>query len=212
MIRVILFDDNKNMRRSLEDYFADSKEICITASFPEANEAVKQVKTYAPDVVLMDIQMPGSSGLEALCQISNAHLNTKVIMLTSFDDNEKLFAAICAGAYGYALKTESPENLQNAIKEVHHTGGMYFTSSLAARAWSFLRSHFVQTQPNYVALTERQIDVLKCMVDGLNRKMTAGHLNISVDTVGDHLKEIYRKLQVNSAPEAVREAIRRGLA
>lgn len=208
MIRVIIFEDSKRFRKSLEDFFETSSEIHIAASFAHANEAVKRTREHAPDVVLMDIQMPGTSGLEALREIQNAQPGTKVLMLTSFDDDDKIFAALCNSASGYALKSNSPDDLQQAIMEVHR-GDRYLTPSLAAKVYRLLQNHVVQTQSTYVPLTDRQKAVLQAMVEGLNRKMIADKLEIHLDTVGDHLKEIYRKLHVNSAPEAVREAIRR---
>lgn len=208
MIRIILFDDRKSFRKSIEDLFTDSPDIFLAASFANANDAVKQVREYKPDVVLMDIQMPGVSGLEALQYIQAASPNTKVLMLTSLDDDDKIFAALCNRAYGYVLKSDDTDEIQQAIVDVYK-GGRYLTPSLAAKVYSLMQNHVVQAQPTYVALTDRQKAVLQCMVEGLSRKMIADRLDIGVDTVGDHLKEIYRKLHVNSAPEAVREAIRR---
>ncbi len=208
MIRIILFDDRKSFRKSIEDFFADSREVFLAASFANADEAVKQVREYNPDVVLMDIQMPGTSGIEALQNIQTARPDTKVLMLTSFDDEDMIFAALCNRAYGYVLKSADPDEIQQAIVEVNN-GTSYLTPSLAAKVYRLMQNHVVQAQSTYVALTERQKDVLQCMVEGLSRKMIADKLSIGIDTVGDHIKEIYRKLHVNSAPEAVREAIRR---
>lgn len=208
MIRVILFDDSKRFRKSLIDFFNTSAEIFVAAGFDHANDAVKRVKEFNPDVVVMDIQMPGVSGLEALQAIQAAKPGTKVLMLTSFEDDDKIFAALCNQALGYALKSSSPDELQQAIVEVHR-GDRYLTPSLAAKVYTLMQNHVVQAQSSYVPLTGRQKDVLQAMVDGLSRKMIAEKLDIHQDTVGDHLKEIYRKLQVNSAPEAVREAIKK---
>ncbi len=208
MIRVIIFDDSERFRKSLETFFEDSAEVFIAASFANANEAVKRVREYKPDVVLMDIQMPGASGLEALWGIRNAQLNTNVLMLTSFDDDDKIFAALCNGAKGYVMKSNSPDDLEQAILEVHR-GERYLSPSLAAKVFKLLQNHVVTAQSVYVPLTDRQKDVLQAMVEGLSRKMIAEKLNIHPDTVGDHIKEIYRKLQVNSAPEAVREALQK---
>lgn len=207
MIRVILFEDNKRFRKSLIDFFNTSDEIFVAAGFDHANDAAKRVKEFQPDVVLMDIQMPGKSGLEALREVQTALPGTRVLMLTSFDDDDMIFTALCNRASGYALKSSSPDELQQAIHEVHG-GGRYLTPSLAAKVYGLMQNHVVQTQANYVPLTDRQKEVLQAMVDGLSRKMIADKLDIHHDTVGDHLKEIYRKLHVNSAPEAVREAIR----
>ncbi len=208
MIRIILFDDSKRLRNSLTDFFKTSEEIYVAAGFNNANESVKRVKEFNPDVVLMDIQMPGKSGLDALREIQAAQPGTKVLMLTSFDDDDLIFAALCNRAFGYALKSTSPDDLQQAILEVHR-GGRYLTPSLAAKVYKLMQSHVVQAQSSYVPLTDRQKDVLQAMVEGLSRKMIAEKLGIQQDTVGDHIKEIYRKLHVNSAPEAVREAIQK---
>ncbi len=209
MIRIIIFDDNKRFRKSLADFFTDSPEIYLAADFDHANDAVKQIREYEPDVVLMDIQMPGSiSGLEALQKVQMTRPGTKVLMLTSFDDDDMIFAALCNSAAGYALKSTSPDDLQKAILEVNR-GDRYLTPLLAAKVYKLMQNHVVQTQSTYVPLTDRQKDVLQAMVDGLSRKMIAEKLDIQLDTVGDHLKEIYRKLHVNSAPEAVREALRK---
>jgi DNA-binding NarL/FixJ family response regulator len=210
MIRVILFDDSKTFRNSLEGFFADSADIFVAAAFANANEAVKHAREYKPDVVLMDIQMPGTSGLVALEEVKNACPATKVLMLTSFDDDEKIFAALCNQAHGYILKSASPDDIQEAIMEVYKDG-KYLTPSLAAKVYAMMQHQIVRKQPTYVALTDRQKAVLQCMVDGKSRKMIAVDLNIHLDTVGDHIKEIYRKLHVNSAPEAVREAIQRNI-
>lgn len=208
MIRVIIFEDNQRFRKSLEDFFDQSAQIFIAAGFANANEAVKQVKAHNPDVILMDIQMPGTSGLDALGAIRNADPEAKVLMVTSFDDEDKIFAALCNSAYGYVLKSESIEAIEQAIIEVKN-GGRYLTPSLAGKVFRLMQNHVVQAQPGYIPFTDRQKDVLQAMVEGLSRKMIAEKLGIGLDTVGDHLKEIYRKLHVNSAPEAVREAIRR---
>ncbi len=208
MIRIILFDDNKGFRKSLIDFFNTSDDIYVAASFDHANNAAKHVLEYKPDVVLMDIQMPGKSGLEALQEISAASSQTRVLMLTSFDDDDKIFAALCASAYGYVLKSSSADDIHQAIREVHQ-GGRYLTPSLATKVYKLMQSHIVQVQPGYVSLTDRQKDVLRAMVEGMSRKMIADKLLIHIDTVGDHIKEIYKKLHVNSAPEAVREAIQK---
>jgi DNA-binding NarL/FixJ family response regulator len=208
MIRIILFDDSKGFRKSLTDFFNTSDDIYAAAGFDNARDAARHVKEYNPDVVLMDIQMPGKSGLEALQDIQVAAPGTKVLMLTSFDDDDKIFAALCNSAFGYVLKSSSADEIHQAIVEVHQ-GGRYLTPSLAAKVYRLLQNQVVQTQTSYVPLTDRQKEVLQAMVDGLSRKMIADKLGIHIDTVGDHVKEIYRKLHVNSAPEAVREAIQK---
>jgi DNA-binding NarL/FixJ family response regulator len=208
MIRTILFDDKEPLRKSLATYFKHSEKVYLAASFANATNAVKEVKKINPDVVLMDIEMPFVSGIEALQAIKEACPNTKVMMLTVFDQDNKIFASLRNGALGYALKNfeqhDEVDKLEQGIIDVNNGGG-YFSPEIAAKV---IRAFQEDVQkPHYVALTDRQIEVLNCMVKGMSRKMISDTLSITVDTVGDHIKEIYRKLHVNSASEAVREAI-----
>ena len=209
-IRVILFEDIKVYRESMEDYFKDSDTVYLAATFPNADNAIQAVREYNPDVILMDIQMPGISGIDALRQIIQANPNSKIMMLTSFDEDDKIFAAVCSGASGYALKSVDPDDLEKGIGQVHNGGG-FMSPTVAAKVMRMFQNQIVTSQPHYVDLTPRQKDVLKCMVDGLSYKMTAAQLDLTNNTVNDHIKAIYKKLHVNSAPEAVREAILRKL-
>jgi DNA-binding NarL/FixJ family response regulator len=208
MISAIMFEDDRQFRRSFQEYFEDSDKVFLAAAFADAENAVAQVKRHKPDVVIMDIQMPGINGLEALRLIKAASPDTHVMMLTTFDDEEKIFAAICSGASGYALKSEQLDRLEKAMGDVSEGGG-FMSPSIAAKVMRMFQNQLVRKQPEYADLTDRQKDVLQAMVNGLNRKMIATELKIGYDTVGDHIKEIYRKLHVNSASEAVREAILR---
>ena len=205
-----MFDDNKNLRKSLEEYFSDSKEVYLAATFGNANEVLKYIREHQPDIVLMDIEMPGTSGIEALQKIRKVHPDLKVLMLTVFDNDDKIFAALCNGASGYAIKNPNPMEIEQAIKDVQ-TGGGHISPSIAAQVIRMMQHPLVKAQPDYVDLTDRQKDVLSCMVNGMSRKMIATNLEIGLDTVGDHIKHIYKRLHVNSASEAVREAILRKL-
>lgn len=206
MIRVVLFEDNKSFRQSLALYLAGSDEVFMCASFGDAGGCVGKIKRYEPDVVLMDIQMPGISGIEALQEIKAALPATKVLMQTIFDDDHRVFAAICAGANGYVLKNPDPEVMLQAIIDVHN-GGAWMTPSIAAKVLRMFQHQFVKTQPTYVALTEREREILGCMVKGMSYKMIADACCLSFHTVHWHVKHIYEKLHVNSAPEAVAKAI-----
>jgi DNA-binding NarL/FixJ family response regulator len=210
MIKAIMFEDDKQFRRSFEEYFEDSTKVFIAAAFADAENAVSQVRKHKPDVVIMDIQMPGVNGLQALQNIKAASPDAHVMMLTTFDDEEKIFAAICSGASGYAMKSDDLTRVENALGDVSNGGG-YMSPSIAAKVMKMFQNQLVRKQPEYADLTDRQKDVLQALVNGMNRKMIASHLKIGVETVGDHVKEIYRKLHVNSASEAVREAILRRL-
>lgn len=209
MLRIIMFEDNDKFRKSIISYFENHEDIYLAAAFSNAMEAVKQVRQYQPDVVMMDINMPGVSGLDAVHQIKVAFPDVKVLMLTGYDEDDKVFSSICFGASGYILKSEN-DDLAHSIIEVSK-GRKVMTPSIAARVWKMFESNIVQSQPHYVNLTERQKAVLQCMVEGKNRRTIATKLDIAPDTVGDHIKDIYKKLHVNSATAAVREAILRRL-
>lgn len=208
MISAIMFEDDKQFRRSFQEYFEDSDTVFLAAAFADAERAVAEVRKHKPDVVIMDIQMPGINGLDALRLIKAASPNTHVMMLTTFDDDEKIFAAICYGASGYAMKSDELDRLETAMGDVK-AGGGYMSPSIAAKVMKMFQNQLVRKQPEYADLTDRQKEVLQAMVNGKSRKMIGEHLKIGYDTVGDHIKEIYRKLHVNSASEAVREAILR---
>jgi len=206
MIRVIIFDDEARFRKSLKNYWEKSEDIYVAADFKNAENAVKEIRKYQPDVVLMDISMPGSiSGLNALSKINSTDINANVLILTNFQDDHKILSAICNKAKGYVLKSKV-EKIEEAIKQVNE-GGVHMSPTIALRVFEIIQSRLVQSQDTYVELTDREKDVLKCMVNGKSRKMIADHLSIAYHTVSDHIKNIYTKLHVNSAPEAVREAI-----
>jgi DNA-binding NarL/FixJ family response regulator len=206
MIRILLFEDNKNLRESLSLYLAGTDGLWLSGAYADATEAVKLVRKYQPDVVLMDIQMPGISGIEAMRAIKKVNSEVKVLIQTVFENDDKVFAAICAGANGYILKTPKPENYVNAIIDVYN-GGSHLTPSIAAKVLSMFQSQFVMKEQTYVSLTPREKEVLQYMVKGMSYKMIADACDIGFSTVHSHIKNIYEKLHVNSAPEAVVKAL-----
>ncbi len=208
-IRAILFEDNKNYQKELTAFFEASDKVFLSACFNNAETAVKQVRDLKPDVVIMDIEMPIVSGIEALEAIKKVMPQTKVLLLTGIETDDKIFAALCFGASGYALKTDE-DGIERAVEDVYK-GGSYFSPSVAARVIRLFQSHFIRTQPHYVELTPKETEVLTDMVEGLKSKEIAKKRFIAFDTVRGHVKEIYVKLHVNSAQAAVREAILRGI-
>jgi DNA-binding NarL/FixJ family response regulator len=206
MISVLLFEDNKNLRESLSLYLASTDGLWLSGAYADATDALKLVKKYKPDVVLMDIQMPYLSGIEALIAIKSAYKETKVLMQTVFEDNDKIFAAICAGANGYILKSPKPETYVQAINDVYN-GASHLSPVVATKVLSMFQNQFAAAEKQYVQLTKREQEVLKCMVKGMSYKMIADACDISFNTVHSHVKNIYEKLHVNSAPEAVVKAL-----
>lgn len=206
MIKIVLFEDNKNLRESLELYLSATDEIWVSGAFADAREAVSAVKKLKPDIVLMDIQMPHLTGIEAMIEIKKVSPQVKVLIQTVFEDDEKVFQAVCAGASGYLIKSPNPEIYVQAIKEVYN-GGSHLSPSIAAKVMSMFQNQFVKGQPTYVGLTQREKEVLTCMVKGQSYKMIADTCGITFHTVCTHVNHIYEKLHVNSAPEAVVKAL-----
>ena len=206
MIRILLFEDNKNLRESLSLYLASTDELWLSGAYADATDAVKLVKKYQPDVVLMDIQMPHISGIEAMRAIKKVNSEVKVLIQTVFEDDDKIFAAICAGANGYIIKSPKPESYVQAIIDVNN-GGSHISPTIAAKVLKMFQNQFVTKENTYVSLTNREREVLQCMVKGMSYKMIADACDISFNTVHSHVKNIYEKLHVNSAPEAVVKAL-----
>lgn len=206
MIRVVLFEDNKNFRESLSLYLAGNENIWLIGNFPDAREAVSIVKKHKPDVVLMDIEMPHKTGLMAMAEIKQVFPDTKILIQTVFEDEDRIFQAICGGASGYIVKSPDPEKYVQAIREVHE-GGSALSPTIASKVMKLFQNQFVKSQNTFVDLTQREKDVLACMVKGLSYKLIADACGISYSTVNTHVKHIYEKLHVNSAPEAIIKAI-----
>jgi DNA-binding NarL/FixJ family response regulator len=209
-IRVVIFDDNKNLLDSLFQLVNGSQGFTCVGAFPNCNELMSDIKRSRPDVVLMDIEMPGITGIEAVHLIKENFPEVKMLMETIFEDDEKVFASICNGAEGYILKNTPPAMILDAIREVYE-GGAPMTPSIASKVLKMFRSHRPPPTNDSSNLTAREKEVLSCLVDGMSYKLIAHKCFISIDTVNGHIKNIYKKLQVNSKSEAVVKAIRRSI-
>jgi len=162
-----------------------------------------------PDVVLMDIDLPGINGIEAVSIVKSVSPSTQVIMLTVFDNEEKIFQAIRNGASGYLLKNSSPTEIVDSIFDVYR-GGSPMTASVARKVLQYFQHQPKAQKPDY-NLSEREQEILKGLVNGYSYKLIANEYFISIDTVRSHIRHIYDKLQVNSKTEAVLKAINEGL-
>ncbi len=206
-LRVILFEDNKEYTESLRMFFEDSERVFLTASFLDATEALKQIRKHQPDVVLMDIELPGVSGIEAMQKIREAIPDTKILIQTSFEDNHKIFASLCGGASGYFIKSAGLMALEQSILDVYHAGGS-LSPSIAKKVIALMETkHKIE----YIKLTPREKEVLQYLVEGLSYKMIQAKINISYDTVCFHIRNIYDKLHVHSKAEAIVKAIKNKL-
>ena len=207
-IEIILFEDNKDIREGVQMILNASPGFSCNWAFADCSHLLKRLHTSNPDVVLMDIQMPGISGIEAVAELRNEFPHLPVLMQTVFEDDAKVFAAVCAGANGYILKTTPPVKLLEAIKEVLE-GGSPMTPSIATKVLKMFKEQNLKPQTgNYEELTQREKEILSLLSEGLSYKMIAHELCIKTETVHSHIKKIYYKLHVSSATEAIGKALR----
>jgi len=205
-IKVAIFEDNKKLRESLEQLVNNAEGMYCTGAFSDANKLLRNMQSANPDVVMMDINMPGTSGIEAVQQIKEKYPNMQILMQTVFEENDKIFAAICAGASGYMLKKTAPQKMIEAIRETH-LGGAPMTASVAVKVLQMFRSQSSADKKEYIDLSEREKEILALLVKGKSYQTIAAECFVSIDTVKTHVKHIYEKLHVHSKSEAVVKAI-----
>jgi len=201
-IKIVLFEDNDRLRESLVALFSGMDEYEVTGDYNNCNEAATIARVYQPDVVLMDIDLPGNTGIKGVTMIKEARPQTSIIMYTVFEDDEKLFQCLCAGANGYLLKKTPPSKLIDAITEVIE-GGAPMSPSIARK----VLNTFQKGKSNQYFLSAREIEVLQLLIKGYSAKMIAAELSIAFDTARFHLKNIYTKLHVNCGKEAIAKAL-----
>lgn len=207
MIKVAIFEDNRSLREGLATMIGGTAGFYCAGAFPNCNNLLKNISQSKPDVILMDIEMPGINGIEAVALIKEEFPEMKILMETIFDDDEKIFNSICAGAEGYILKHTSPAEILEAIVEIHE-GGSPMTPSIANRVLKMVKQRPETGSKESFDLTDREKEILTCLVKGMSYKMVADACFISIETVNVHIKNIYRKLQVHSKSEAVAKAIK----
>jgi len=206
MIKILIYEDNPQLREGLTMLINGSDGFDVLASYPNCNNVVDEVQAFKPDVVLMDIDMPGVNGIEGLKKIREVNTDVKILILKVFDDNKNIFQAISHGANGYILKKTPPARLLEYIAEAQ-TGGAPMTASVATQVLKMFSSMNNEKGEDY-NLSEREKHVLQLLVDGYSYKMIASEMFISIDTVRSHIKKIYEKLHVNSKSEAVAKAFK----
>jgi DNA-binding NarL/FixJ family response regulator len=203
-IRILIYEDNAQLRESITALISLTEDFLLTGSFGNVLKVEEQVKELVPEVILMDIDLPGMNGIEAVKKIRTFDTEVAIIMLTVFDDNKHVVDAICAGASGYLIKMHIPEKLLDSVKEVN-SGGAPMSPGIARMVIQKL-----QQLPEKVTdyqLTPREKEVLQSLSQGNSYKLIAAQYEISIDTVRTHIKHIYEKLQVRSQTEAVSKAI-----
>ncbi len=205
-ISIAIFDDSKHLREALSILIRGQKDMLLVGEYPNASSIVEDLRNLHPDVVLMDIDMPGINGIEAVSLIKKEFPVLAVMMLTVFEDEDKVFRSLCAGAVGYLLKNTEPSHLLNSIRELHK-GGAPMTPSIARKVLLHFQQTVVPTTTETFDLSEREKDVLRQLVQGKSYKMIADTLGIGYETVRSHMKHIYEKLHVASMTEAVAKTL-----
>lgn len=205
-IKLAIIEDAKHVRGNLVEFFHGVDEVILTRVAGSVEDFLEGLDDglNAPDVILSDINLPGMSGIEGIKYIKDILHDVDIIMLTVFNDSSRIFKSLCAGATGYALKTTSMPELLKAVLEIK-AGGSYMSPSIARK----VVEHFapVKRQKEDV-LSVRETQVIHALTEGLSYKLIADRLSISIDTVRTHIKNIYRKLHVNSKAEILNKAFR----
>lgn len=211
MIRVALFDDNRQQRDAMAALLESVQGVECVGCFADANAALEQVEASDPDVVLMDIDMPGTDGIEGTAKLRLAYPALRIIMLTVLEDDDRIFAAIRAGADGYFLKQTAPMKLIDGIKEVVE-GGAPMSPSVARKVLGMVNHPKHEKKTEEFELTPREQEILALLVKGWTYKRIGMELGVTFSTVNKHVGHVYAKLRVNSVGEAVALAVRKGLA
>ncbi|HUR29791.1 MAG TPA: response regulator transcription factor [Saprospiraceae bacterium] len=209
-IRVVIFEDNQSLRVGLYQLINGSEGYECVGAFENCSSLLKNIRESQPDIVLMDIAMPGMNGIEAVKIIREKYPELKIMMQTIFQDNDKIFDSILAGANGYILKNTSPSRILEAIREIYE-GGAPMSPSVATKVLKMVSSPKPVLTKDSFNLTDREIEILHCLVQGMSYKLIADECAISIDTVRTHIRNIYEKLQVHSKGEAVLTAIKRNI-
>jgi len=209
-ITILLVDDHSVVRMGLKAFFSTLPDISVVGEAASGQEAVKLVKQLVPDVVLMDLVMPGMDGVEATRQMKQVSPRTQVIVLTSYHEDEHIFPAIRAGALSYVLKDIDPNDLADAVRKAY-TGEAVLNSRIAARLVKEMQGTRADALNPFTELTDREMDVLRLIADGKNNREIARQLVISEKTVKSHVTNILSKLQLADRTQAAIFAWREGI-
>ena len=208
-IQVMIIEDDDNYRESIQSLISESGKMDCKYAVESCEEALEILeKDYVAEVILLDIKLPGISGIEGIGKIKAISPSTHIIILTVFDDDDKIFNAICLGASGYLLKSASIQKIEEAVEDVLH-GGAAITPSIAAKVLQMF-NQYSQPKQEY-GLTQREKEILQLLVEGMSKKYIAEQLYISPFTVDTHLKNIYAKLHVHSQVDMIAKTLKEHL-
>jgi DNA-binding NarL/FixJ family response regulator len=205
MIHVAIVEDDAKLRATLERFLGAQAGFRCVGAFPNAESALTGIPKVRPDVVLMDINLPGMSGIECVAQLRSGMSSAKIIMLTVFEEGEQVFSALSAGAFGYLVKSTRPAKILEAIRDVHG-GGSPMSSNIARKVVQTLHAQAAAQSVRRAGtetLSAREIEVLEALSKGHTYKQISSDLGISIGTVRTYIQRIYEKLHVHSHTEAV---------
>jgi DNA-binding NarL/FixJ family response regulator len=209
LIRAAIIEDNREIREGLRTLIDGTPGFHCKGAFQSMEEGLQRMVMEPPDVILVDVGLPGMSGIDGIPLLRDRCPRARILVLTVYDDDDRIFSALCAGASGYLLKKTPPARLLESLKEVVEGGGP-MSPEVAHRVISLFRD-FRPPRPASHDLTPHEIRLLKLLADGHNYKTAARELDVSVNTISFHMKHIYEKLHVHSKSEAVAKAMRNGI-
>lgn len=210
-IKVAIYEDNDAFRDTLSHLIKGSRLLTFVSAYSDCSNILENCAMDTPDVILMDIDMPGISGIDATYLVKDKYPEVNVLILTVFENRDKIFDALRAGATGYLLKKTPAIQIIEAVVELY-SGGSPMSGEIARKVLEFFTHPTSNNQDkNNYLLSDRELDILKCLVAGDSYKMIADHCCISIGTVRSHINSTYKKLHVNSKSEAVIKAIKERL-
>jgi len=205
-ISVVIVEDHKDLREGLARLVQSAEGLQCVGSFAKCEHLIHDLDRIRPDVALMDIGLPGMSGIEGVRELKARMPSVQALMLTIHEDDPSVFESICAGASGYLLKRTPPPKILEAIRELHE-GGVPMSARVARRVLEKVKKTGLRREHG-VLLSDRELEILASLVEGMSYKMIADAHSISIDTVRSHIKNIYEKLHVHSKSEAVAKALK----
>lgn len=198
--KIIIIEDNQDVSKGFELLINNSENYRVVAVYDNCEDAIKEIKKLKPNIILMDIDLPGINGIQGTSIIKNQHPNIDIIMITVFENSERVFEAMCAGAIGYLTKNNGYQELIRALDEASK-GGAPMSANIARMIVKSFEKNIVQNP-----LSKKETVVLTQLAEGKSYKSIALNLDVSVDTVKFHIKNIYIKLQVNNKEDAIARA------
>lgn len=203
MIRIAIIEDNELYRKSLQSLFGKESDMEVVFADMYCENLLLTIDIIEPDVVIMDINLPGMNGIEGVQKLRDKQPNLNVFMLTVFEDMDRIFDSIKAGAVGYLLKKDPPEYIIDAVRKVFK-GESVMNGKIARQVVDFFNRQLKKTVSSYTSdynLSNRENEVLTLLMDGLSYKQIAARCNVSLDTISSHIRNIYSKLNIHSRAE-----------